>query len=103
MHEEHKYHEVQQSDMRNEKKNQKEEYDRDEMQNIGEVEEKEKELEDNLKELQLSLDTSKKTLIENYEHKLENLKEELELRLKVEIHEIEERKNQHINDLMRNH
>ena len=29
--------------------------------------------------------------------------EELELRRKVEIHEIEERKNQHINDLMKNH
>jgi chromosome segregation ATPase len=35
--------------------------------------------------------------------KLEKLREELELRLKVEIHEIEERKNQHINDLMKNH
>lgn len=32
-----------------------------------------------------------------------NLKEELELRMKVEIHEIEERKNQHINELMKNH
>ena len=31
------------------------------------------------------------------------LKEELELRTKVEIHEIEERKNQHINELMKNH
>ncbi len=79
--------------MRNEKKNQREEYDRDEMQNIGEVEEKEKDLESMLKELQLSLETSKKQLIENYEHKLENLQEELELRMKVEIHEIEERKN----------
>jgi growth arrest-specific protein 8 len=29
----------------------------------------------------------------NYEMKLEALKEELELRLKVEVHEIEERKN----------
>lgn len=27
----------------------------------------------------------------------------MELKLKVEIHEIEERKNQHINDLLRNH
>ena len=35
--------------------------------------------------------------------KLEALKEELELRLKVEVHEIEERKNQHINDVMKNH
>lgn len=31
------------------------------------------------------------------------LKEELELRLKVEIHELEERKNLHINELMNNH
>jgi growth arrest-specific protein 8 len=31
------------------------------------------------------------------------LEDDLELRRKVDIHEIEERKNQHINDLMRNH
>jgi hypothetical protein len=37
--------------MRNEKKNQKEDYDRDEMQNIGEIEDKEKELEQNLRDL----------------------------------------------------
>jgi hypothetical protein len=37
--------------MRNEKKNQNEEYERDDMQNIGEVEEKEKDLENNLKDL----------------------------------------------------
>ena len=43
------------------------------------------------------------TLIQNYERKLKELKDELELRMKVEIHEIEERKNQHINDLMKNH
>ena len=73
------------------------------MQNIGEIEDKENELDQNLRDLQLSLETSKKTLIENYEQKIENLREELELRMKVEIHEIEERKNQHINDLMRNH
>jgi growth arrest-specific protein 8 len=42
-------------------------------------------------------------LIQNYERKLKELKDELELRMKVEIHEIEERKNQHINDLMKNH
>ena len=37
------------------------------------------------------------------EDKLESLEEDLELRRKVDIHEIEERKNLHINDLMRNH
>lgn len=34
---------------------------------------------------------------------MRKLKEELELRMKVEIHEVEERKNQHINELMKNH
>merc|ERR1711883_28842 len=38
-----------------------------------------------------------------YEKKMEDLEKELQLRMKVEIHEIEERKNQHINDLMINH
>jgi hypothetical protein len=38
-----------------------------------------------------------------YEEKLKFLKEDLELRLKVEVHEIEERKNLHINELMRDH
>jgi ADP-dependent phosphofructokinase/glucokinase len=73
------------------------------MQNISEVEEKERELVTTYNELKVTLDTSKKQLIENYEQKLEHLKEELDLRMKVEIHEIEERKNQHINDLMKNH
>lgn len=31
------------------------------------------------------------------------LNDELDLRQKVEIHEIEERKNQHINELLKNH
>jgi uncharacterized protein YukE len=38
-----------------------------------------------------------------YQDKLVALKRDLELRRKVEVHEIEERKNLHINDLMRNH
>ena len=37
------------------------------MQNIGEIEDKEKELDQNLRDLQMTLDSSKKTLIENYE------------------------------------
>jgi hypothetical protein len=32
-----------------------------------------------------------------------DLNDELDLRMKVEIHEIEERKNQHINELLKNH
>ena len=49
------------------------------------------------------LELQKEDLINSYEVKLAELKEELELRMKVEIHEIEERKNQHRNDLMMNH
>lgn len=49
------------------------------------------------------LELQKEDLINSYEIKLAELKEELELRMKVEIHEIEERKNQHRNDLMMNH
>merc|ERR1712054_126627 len=39
----------------------------------------------------------------SYEEKLTELTDALELQRKVEIHEMEERKNQHINDLMKNH
>ena len=38
-----------------------------------------------------------------YQRKLEQLESNLELRRKVEVHEIEERKNLHINNLMKKH
>ncbi len=53
--------------------------------------------------MEQGLNTQRILLIESYEQKLQDLKEELDLRMKVEIHEIEERKNQHINELMKNH
>jgi growth arrest-specific protein 8 len=44
------------------------------------------------------------TILEGkYQDRLSALNKDLELRRKVEVHEIEERKNLHINDLMRNH
>merc|ERR1712050_84079 len=42
-------------------------------------------------------------LRQQYEDQVKQLKVDLELRRKVEIHEIEERKNQHINELLFNH
>jgi growth arrest-specific protein 8 len=42
-------------------------------------------------------------LTTRYESRLKSLEFDLELRRRVEIHEVEERKNQHINDLVRNH
>ena len=53
--------------------------------------------------LEQSLENNKKNLIAVYEQKMKDLEKELSLRMKVEIHEIEERKNNHINDLMVNH
>lgn len=46
---------------------------------------------------------SRTDLITKYDQKLKVLRAELELRRKVEVHEIEERKNQHINELCINH
>ena len=39
----------------------------------------------------------------NYNVQIAELKEDLKLKAKCEIHEIEERKNQHVNDLIFNH
>jgi len=41
-------------------------------------------------------------LLHTYETRLQDLRDDLELRRKMEIHEIEERKNSHINDLLQN-
>jgi len=46
-----------------------------------------------------NLKNSQKT----WEKRLTQIKQDLELRLKIEIHEIEERQNAHINALLRQH
>jgi len=56
-----------------------------------------------LKIEQKNLEDEKNMLISKYEEKLDNLRKDLELRIKVEIHELEERKNQHINNLRATH
>merc|ERR1711865_267067 len=77
---------------------------------------KERELanEDEIKQLKAAYDKNVRKVREEFERGLEGLnsrqgerlqqsKEDLELRRKVDIHEIGERKNLHINDLMKNH
>merc|ERR1719235_2023582 len=56
-----------------------------------------------LLKLRETFEDQHKKLQAQYEQQVEELKIDLELRRKVEIHEIEERKNQHINDLLNNH
>ena len=81
----------------------KDEYERNEKSHIAEVTQKETELKGLLGSLDKELEENKKRLIATYEQKLRDLEAELNLRMKVEIHEIEERKNEHINMLMTSH
>ena len=89
--------------MRKDKQEKKIQYIDNENAALSTIEETEENLRDKLKELEVTLEKQKHTEIKLYEIKLDQLKKELELRLKVEIHEIEERKNQHYNNLMKNH
>lgn len=90
-------------DMRKDKQEKKIQYGDNENAALSTIEETEEKLKEQLREIEGVLKQSKANLIKGYERKLDQLKKELELRLKVEIHEIEERKNQHYNDLMKNH
>jgi len=56
-----------------------------------------------LQKLRETFEHNHKLHQESYEQQVEQLKVDLELRRKVDLHEIEERKNQHINELMLNH
>lgn len=96
-------HSTTESNNRQGKQNKKEDYERNDQANISEIEQETKQHQQNLDSLEHQLESNKKTLIQLYEQKQVALQKELELRMKVELHEIEERKNQHINDLMINH
>merc|ERR1711959_352415 len=50
-----------------------------------------------------NFDKDEKKLEVDYDNKLEALRDELELRRKVELHELEERKSLHMNTLIENH
>ncbi|KAL4496407.1 hypothetical protein ABPG72_014637 [Tetrahymena utriculariae] len=81
----------------------KSEYLEKEKANIQQVQEEKKDHQALLKIQQKKFDELINNLIIKYEERLAKLKEDLELKLKVEIHELEERKNLHINELMNNH
>lgn len=57
----------------------------------------------NLSKLQEEFADNMAALTERYDKRLRKMKYDLALRRKVEVHEIEERKNLHINDLMTSH
>ena len=89
--------------MTNSKKTQKRDIGKKELKMIDEIKKSKNILNSVKKELQDHLNDKIHSLIKGYEQDLEKLKADLSLKRKVQIHEIEERKNQHINDLLRNH
>ena len=103
MKEEKKFHVENEKHMLADKKKEKDEIDGEDRTNQVDIASKEKEHDVNLKDLEDTLNQQRTNLIDTYERKMIQLREELELREKVDIHEIEERKNQHINDLMQAH
>jgi hypothetical protein len=68
-----------------------------------EVAETRKRNEKSLEQLRLQFQENLRDLEVNYESKVSDLEAALELQRGVEIHEMEERKNMHINGLIRNH
>lgn len=56
-----------------------------------------------LSKLRQNFDESLGQLVIQYDKRFNNLLSDLDLQRCVEIHEVEERKNQHINDLIKNH
>lgn len=85
------------------KRTKKEDYENMDKNYIVEIEDKEKDLQGTIKDIQADLEVRKISLIAKYDNKMMMLRKELELRTKVQVHELEERMNQHINDLMSNH
>jgi len=69
----------------------------EEIRRLKEVERKE------MQKLREAFERGYQELLHSYETRLEQLKADLELRQAMEQHEIEERKNRHINDLMIHH
>ena len=65
------------------------------------IESKKANLQNNYDDKKRQLEERLKNIIKRYKQKMKQLAEDLELRLKVEIHELEERKNLHINNLNR--
>ena len=74
-----------------------------EISNAEEVRELREQHAKNLKNLRLEFEEGIVELGSKCQKRLEQLETDLKMRRKVHIHEIEERKNLHINDLIRNH
>jgi len=97
------YHHQRLKDLQKNKSESKKQYLKNEDTQQIDIKQLEQHQKKTLKMLNDDYDRKIQTMEDKYEDTLVKLRKDLELKLKVEIHEIEERKNQHINELLRNH
>ncbi|KAE9290223.1 Growth arrest-specific protein 8 [Phytophthora fragariae] len=101
--EERDLHEHRETVLRSTKQSLKLELKERDLSNEDEIEQMKQAHEKNLMKLREQFEKNNAALEGRCQQRLRELQESLELRRKVDIHEIEERKNLHINDLMKNH
>jgi len=97
------YHQQRLKDLQKQKAESKKQYLKNEDTQQTDIKQLEQHQKKTLKMLNDDYDRKIQHMEDKYEDNLVKLRRDLELKLKVEIHEIEERKNQHINELIRNH
>ncbi|KAL7693954.1 putative growth arrest-specific protein [Plasmopara halstedii] len=103
MDEERDLHEHREVVLRDKKQSLKLERKERDLSNEDEIEQMNQAHEKNLSKLREQFEKNNAALEGRCQQRLQSLQESLELRCKVDTHEIEERKNMHINDLMKNH
>lgn len=103
MDEERDLHEHRETVLRSKKQSLKLERKEQKVSNEDEIDQMKHAHEKNLTKLREQFEKNNAALERRCQERLRDLHEALELRRKVDTHEIEERKNMHINDLMKNH
>jgi len=100
---EQKAHETRERDLLRSKEQMKMEQMELELVNSSKIAETRQQADRQLVKLRQQFDDGLSELATRCESRLRQLEVNLELRRRVEVHEVEERKNQHINDLVKNH
>lgn len=97
------HHEGRLNDLKKEKQELKENLVKNQQEGIKEISKKEQKIKNILETRKSTHAQDLKDYEQRYEENLDQLQKDLDLKIRVELHEIEERKNFHINELIRNH
>lgn len=97
------HHDTRLGELKHEKLNLKDKLVRNQVDGIKEIHKKEQKIKNVLETGKSTHAQDLKDYEERFEDNLDQLQKDLDLKIRVELHEIEERKNFHINELIRNH